>query len=239
MSNKTLTKGEISAAHPWSREPTLGQVRGVPRKERLRAKHPARFAELVAAATRVLSTAGYEAANVNRVAELAGVGVGTLYNYFDDKDDMFLTCVEAAAVTDFETKTSRVDPSAPALEMLRAIIRVDRELMDLDPDGQQLLKSVFYGVNSHLPVVRTAQAFYAGSLSLVEHALAKGAEEGVFALGGETRLVSLLVNGIMETYHVLGELLADDDTALPPAERALDMLCRGILTPEGRKAFDG
>jgi len=205
-----------------------------PRKQRLRDKHPDRYAEIIRVATRVLATEGYTVANVNRVAEEAGVGVGTLYNYFDDKDDLFLTCVEAAAATDLKTKAARVDTSAPALEMLRTIIRVDLELMQIDPDGQDLLRSVFYGINSRLPAVKEAQALYAGSIDLVEQALVKGIDEGVLDLGGEVRLVALLVNGMMETYRVLGDLLTEEREGRPPAERALAVLCRGILSPRGR-----
>jgi AcrR family transcriptional regulator len=210
------------------------------RKLRLRGKHPDRFAEILRMATRTLATEGYAATNVNRIAELAGVGVGTLYNYFDDKDDLFLTCVDIAASTDFETKKARVDTSAPALEMLRTIIRVDQELMTIDPDGQQLLKSVFYGINSKLPAAREAQAFYQGSIELVEQALQKGNKEGVFDLKGETRLVALLVNGMMETFHVLREFL--DERPGPkehPAERAFVVLCHGILSKKARSGRGG
>jgi AcrR family transcriptional regulator len=220
------------------------------RKERLRDKRPDRYSEILRIATRVFASEGYAATNVNRIADQAGVGVGTLYNYFDDKDDLFLTCVEAAAANDLETKSARVDRAAPALEMLRTVMRVDVELGRIDPDGQQLLRSVFYGINSvlpqrplgredrnsGLPVVREAQGFYAGSIELVEQALHKGVAEGVFDFRGESpRLISVLINGMMETFHVLRDLVADEERApgRPPlVERALEVLCRGILRRE-------
>jgi len=210
----------------------------MPRKQRLRDKNPDRHAELVRVATRVFATEGYNATNVNRVAELAGVGVGTLYNYFDDKDDLFLDCVEVAAATDLRIKQQRIDRLAPALQMLHDIVRVERELMELDPDGQQLLKSVFYGGNSQLEVGQAAQELYAGSIELVEQALAKGVEGGVFDLQGQTRLAALLITGMVETFHVLGDRLdsSDSDKDGPhPADLAVELLCRGILSEAGRQ----
>lgn len=201
------------------------------RKARLKAKHPERYAEIVRVATRLFSTDGYGSANVNRVAAEVGVGVGTLYSHFDDKDDLFLACVEEAAATDLRVKEERIDKHAPALEMVRAIMRVDRELHQLDPDGQQLLKSVFYGINSHLEVAKAAQAMYLGSIQLVTQALTKGIEEGVFDLRGDVVVAALLLTGLMETFHVLGGLLGETHTnGRPhPADRALTLLCEGIL----------
>jgi AcrR family transcriptional regulator len=186
-----------------------------------------------------LAFSGYGATNVNHLAELVGVGVGTIYNYFDDKDDLLLACVEVAARTDLRVKRSRVDPSQPAIQMLRSIIEVDYELLEIDPDGQQLLRTVFYGINSHLPVAQASQEFYLGSIELVEQALAKGLEEGVLDLGGDTRLTALVVNGVMETFHVLGDLLGEErDRGAGPALRALELVCNGILSPKGRAQLE-
>ena len=43
---------------------------------------------LLAATARVLAERGYAGLSTNRVAAAAGVSVGSLYRYFDDKDDL-------------------------------------------------------------------------------------------------------------------------------------------------------
>lgn len=43
---------------------------------------------ILEAATRVLDARGYAGASTNRVAEEAGVSVGSLYRYFSDKDEI-------------------------------------------------------------------------------------------------------------------------------------------------------
>ena len=62
------------------------------------------------AAARVLASEGYERATTNRIAVEAGVGIGTLYQYFEDKDDVFRSLAQdlaqkaqEAVVTAFRT----------------------------------------------------------------------------------------------------------------------------------------
>jgi AcrR family transcriptional regulator len=40
---------------------------------------------------------GYEAASLNRIIERAGISKGTLYYYFEDKEDLFATVLEHAS----------------------------------------------------------------------------------------------------------------------------------------------
>ena len=53
---------------------------------------------MLAAAAREFAENGYEAASVNRIIERAGISKGTLYYYFDDKEDLFATALRHAFV---------------------------------------------------------------------------------------------------------------------------------------------
>ncbi|MDF2987088.1 MAG: Transcriptional regulator, AcrR-family [Eubacterium sp.] len=50
-------------------------------------------------AVQEFSEYGFTSANINRIAENAGVSVGSIYKYFDNKEDMFLTIVHFAVDT--------------------------------------------------------------------------------------------------------------------------------------------
>jgi AcrR family transcriptional regulator len=52
---------------------------------------------ILGAAAREFAERGYEAASVNRIIIEAGISKGSLYYYFDDKEDLFATVVEQAA----------------------------------------------------------------------------------------------------------------------------------------------
>ncbi len=61
--------------------PDIPQPRKQPRQDR--SRHA--VAAILEAAARILAIDGYAAFNTNRVAELAGVGIGSLYQYFPNK----------------------------------------------------------------------------------------------------------------------------------------------------------
>jgi AcrR family transcriptional regulator len=56
-----------------------------PRKTPRQARARATFDAILEAAARILVNEGYDRLNTNRIAEIAGVSVGTLYQYFPTK----------------------------------------------------------------------------------------------------------------------------------------------------------
>ncbi len=62
------------------------EARKRPRQQRSRATVEA----ICVAAARVLASDGYARASTNRIAEVAGVSVGSLYQYFPNKDALVL-----------------------------------------------------------------------------------------------------------------------------------------------------
>lgn len=97
-----------------------------------RAKSPRRLAKqarartsvdaIVEAAARVLVREGYARATTTRIAQVAGVSVGTLYQYFADKDAVFDALIRretAAVVAALEAEP--IDPHRPLEATLRRI----------------------------------------------------------------------------------------------------------------------
>lgn len=58
--------------------------------DRIPAEKRARILEI---ATREFANRGFDNANVNTIAETAGVSVGSIYKYFDSKESLFLTAI--------------------------------------------------------------------------------------------------------------------------------------------------
>ena len=63
---------------PWT------EARKLPQQERSRIA----VAAILEATTRILTEEGYEKANTNRIAERAGVSIGSLYQYFPNKESL-------------------------------------------------------------------------------------------------------------------------------------------------------
>ncbi len=100
----------------------LGIKRRIPRQ--------ARAAETVAlvleAAAQILETRGLAAFTTNAVAERAGVSIGTLYQYFADKNAILIGLakreMQASLVEIGRALQGEADPSAEA--RIRAVVRV-------------------------------------------------------------------------------------------------------------------
>lgn len=95
--------------------------RKVPQQERSRVT----YASLVEAAARVLSRRGFEAFTTHEVAELAGVAIGSLYEYFPTKQVLVAEVVRRAMteVTAELSAASRVD-GRPLRDRIESWVRV-------------------------------------------------------------------------------------------------------------------
>ncbi len=65
-----------------------------PRKRPVQARSEATVAALFEASIQVLLAAGYRRLTTTRVAERAGVSVGTLYQYFPNRQALILSLIE-------------------------------------------------------------------------------------------------------------------------------------------------
>ena len=65
-----------------------------PRKKPRQARSHATLEAILDAATRVLIEDGYDAATTNRIAEVAGVSIGSLYQYFPNLDAIVSALVD-------------------------------------------------------------------------------------------------------------------------------------------------
>jgi len=64
----------------------MKKVQGFQRRRPRQARAQATVDSILEAAAQVLQRAGHDGFNTNAVAERAGVSIGTLYQYFPDKD---------------------------------------------------------------------------------------------------------------------------------------------------------
>ncbi|MDX2009524.1 MAG: TetR/AcrR family transcriptional regulator [Myxococcaceae bacterium] len=106
-----------------------------PRKEARQARSRATVEYLLAATARVLVREGYDRASTNRIAEVAGVNIASLYQYFPSK--------EALVARVFERYLARLDEAlsnclariadAPLWPGLEALLRTFFSVHDEDP----------------------------------------------------------------------------------------------------------
>lgn len=93
-----------------------------PRRKPLQARAQATVAAILEASIRLLQTEGRAAFNTNRVAEVAGVSIGTLYGYFPDKDSICIALARRILHEDRRSLVEAVD-GVSSENALRVLIR--------------------------------------------------------------------------------------------------------------------
>ena len=90
MSDDSLMTTRISAKASAERRRPRTAARKQPKQERARATVEA----ILTATARILVRDGFERASTNRIAEEAGVSVGSLYQYFPNKESLVAALME-------------------------------------------------------------------------------------------------------------------------------------------------
>jgi AcrR family transcriptional regulator len=96
------------------------------------------------AAIQVLIDEGFERATTNRIASRAGYSVGTLYQYFKDKDDIYGEIVDQVLLK-LKESTSNLTIQPSLIETLRAWLELILVSLEQDPALIQALETLLAG----------------------------------------------------------------------------------------------
>lgn len=112
-----------------------------PRKHARQARSRATVDALIDATARILVREGYDHASTNRIAELAGVSIGSLYQYFPGKDALV-----AAVIDRHRAELARIARGAfekavtqPLKQAIRTLVTAGIEAHRFDPKLHRVL----------------------------------------------------------------------------------------------------
>lgn len=148
---------------------------------RWRRRKDARPSEILEAALAVFAERGYAATRMDEIAHRAGVTKGTIYLYFDSKDDVFESLVRESIGTtlaDLVTQADRFEGSAS--ELLRLMLHGIGNF--LGTSDRVVLPKIIVAEAGNFPML--AQ-FYRREvidrgLALLQSVIAKGIAQGEF-----------------------------------------------------------
>ena len=126
-----------------------------PRKRPTQRRAHETVAAILQAAARIFVRHGYAGATTNRIAETAGVSIGSLYEYFPNKDAILVVLVERH-LSDGEAMLGEVaaDIQAGRVVGLRAIVRRFVEAMVALHAAEPKLHRVLFEEAPRPPMVR-------------------------------------------------------------------------------------
>jgi len=124
-----------------------------PRKEPRQARSRAMVDTILDAMSRVLVERGYAKTNTNLVAESAGISVGSLYQYFPNKDALIFALRErhvSRMLALFEDVAAQIDGAGSLRDDFEALIDALVAAHLLEPELNRILEEEFPAYN--LPV---------------------------------------------------------------------------------------
>ena len=190
---------------------------------------------ILAAAQEVFGEQGFDAARMDEVARRARVGKGTLYNYYESKEDLLIHAVIASMEEVRERIATAVDPSPE--EPIRSVEEVLRMLIvDALPGITRRFHSLYnqaWGVIARDPAARerlfeASRAFYRERERDFEGLIEAGARAGRFRSDLDPAEVSLLLLALFD--GLLRRSTFDGQRVDPPRAFAalLELLRNGL-----------
>jgi AcrR family transcriptional regulator len=171
---------------------------------------------------------GFDQANINTIAEQAGIGKGTIYLYFENKRELFIAMLHAIAQTQLSSVRAALAVEGTLQQRLERLFLVFVSLAEEDSDGFHVYMSSLYGVNRAFKdeATKLLRDYIAIIGLMLEESRARG-EIGAL----EVETVALMLLSLTESYVLSARVLGLREAELSgQAEVIARSILHGIAT---------
>jgi len=184
-------------------------------------------AQIARAAVKIFATRGIARARMAEVAEAAGVGKGTIYEYFRSKDELFEYAVNRffdGMGAELEARLSEADDPVHALEVL---IRTTFDTIRASGDEMHIMFEIWAeGVRSGVEYF-DLKKMYADYRELISGIISGGLDAGVFRRV-DPEMTAAAIIGALDGL-LLQWILFEEGFDLESASRAfIDLVMNGL-----------
>jgi len=170
--------------------------------------------EILHAAFEEFVDRGYTATRIEDVATRAGVTKGTIYLYFQNKEELFQDVVRKLSQPIFdENQFLEQNEQRSCDELVRLFLDALYEHMTVNPYSREILRFLIADGRSFPTLVSTHfDQFVKPLLTIFDRILQKGVREGVFEIWAEDHISQVLISPALN-YAI--DMLLSADTKLP------------------------
>ena len=182
---------------------------------------------------------GFMAANLDEVADRAGVAKGTLYRYFESKADLYVAVLADNGRAFTERMVQSAEPGATALDQLRLISRFYLDYWTRHPEYFQ----IFWAIDNEevigdLPaeVVAEVSKLWEQSLAIVSEVLQRGVASGEFIECDPWEVSNILwtlANSLIQGESTRTRRMLRRRTLPEVYQDAIELVIRGLVRPSG------
>jgi len=182
------------------------------------------------AALRLFSARGYSGTSMQEIAQASEFSIGTLYNFFETKESLYLTIVEEKFLQAKERIAAEIDGAGDCMQKISKAVGALLAFMEENRDFFHL----FLGVRSvpepavHGGIHEQVRKCYQEHVRSFQELMEEGLRDGLFRDFSSLELALSLIGNCNATIH--DWLIGPGDTSLADLhERILDLFFRGAL----------
>ena len=173
---------------------------------------------------------GFDQANINVIAEQAGIGKGTIYLYFENKRDLFLEMLRSIAQAQLTVIRVALAPEGTLRQRLERLFRAFARLAEEESDNFNVYMSALYGVNRAFQAEATKllRDYVAVIALMLEQSQARGEIRT-----HQIEATALMVLSLTESYILSTRVLGRSEREIvQQAGPVAELILRGIGTSE-------
>jgi AcrR family transcriptional regulator len=198
------------------------------RKERLRAVQQTAILD---AAEVIFVRDGYHAAKMTDIAEQAGFSTGSLYTYFNGKEEIFQTMIAERFGVLYQLLEAELDRAGSFFELIARLATIYAEFMDERRTFMRIIHAaypvVIIGPSAHAQLGDVALESYQRFAELLERVVARGIAEEVLRDLPPREMASLFL-GMMDAANQLWLLQDPPSSFAEKVPMVLDVLLNGV-----------
>ena len=169
---------------------------------------------------------GFDQANINTIAEQAGIGKGTIYLYFENKRDLFVAMLRSIAQVHLAAIRSALAAEGALHERLERLFMAFARLAEEDRNSFNVSMSAIYGVNRAFQseATRLLRDYVAVIALMLEESKARGE-----CSCDNIEAAALMVLSLTESYVLSARVLGQTEHLVAQqAGRVAHLILHGI-----------
>jgi AcrR family transcriptional regulator len=169
---------------------------------------------------------GFEQANINTIAEQAGIGKGTIYLYFENKRELFLAMLRQIAQAQLASIRSALAVDGSLHERLERLFLAFAQLAREESDSFNVYMSALYGVNRAFKeeATRLLRDYVAVIALVLEESMTRGEIQRV-----EPDATALMILSLTEAYVLSAGVLGQSQAEITrQAQNVANLVLSGI-----------
>lgn len=172
---------------------------------------------------------GFDAANINTIAERSGIGKGTIYLYFENKRELFLAMLRSIAQAQLTPVRAALASEGSLRQRLQRLFLAFAQQANAERDYFNVYMSALYGVNRAFQAEATKllRDYVAVIALMLEESRTQGELRNI-----DVEATALMVLSLTESYVLSAGVLEQSEYEIArQAQAVADLILQGISAP--------